>query len=775
MDFSDISENHWAAAYIAYCVENGYIVGYDGKFHPDDNLTGYAWAKIVICSLGYDAAANGLVGDSWKTGVDNLAKELNLLNNLTNQDLSKDITREDACQLLYNSLGVTTLGHYAASIDEINRVFAAYESAENNFYKYSRIAIADEEVWATGTNAEKGTDAAESITGGMSIEADVASAAAEGYSPNHSNTNVQVAGIDEADIVKTDGRYIYYIHSNNYYDYNVTVVDTKDNTKVINNLTLESISATGYDKAGNKLTLTLDDEAEELNVEYKGKSYNEDEFYKLDVEFNLNMHYKDIENIYICDNKLIVVYSDYAEYAVMNPVKSDFYNDYESSEITYIEVYSISDPNNITLLYTLGQDGGLDDTRLLGNKLYVVSTTGYGYYWNYADDEEDYDYIPKTYVNEKASEIPVNHIYLTESVPYYISYRPTYSVVGCFDLVTGTLSNIEAILGDIDIVYMNYDNLYLTRYSTDYRTIKEFKESIYDVTTYKSQTLTSVFKYDITNGLRLTATAEIPGYLESQFSIDEYNGVLRAVTHDDSYEYSIYVDKNKGFTNYEYSDSEDANGVYTYDKDLNPLGSLTGLAKDENVYSVRFDKEVVYFCTFRQIDPLFSVDLTDPANPKLMGALKITGFSEYLHNWSDNLLLGFGKSATDTGFTTGLQLVMFDTTDKFDVKVKHTIPLEAKYSDALYNHRIILIDTNKNIIGIPTSDGYEVYSYNDSTGFKREAVIDVDYYSWNDDSRAVYIDNSLFVLTEDFIQTLDMTNFSTISIIDYDNKPYVED
>ena len=134
--------------------------------------------------------------------------------------------------------------------------------------------------------------------------------------------------------------------------------------------------------------------------------------------------------------------------------------------------------------------------------------------------------------------------------------------------------------------------------------------------------------------------------------MDEYKNVFRFVTTVNTWQQRVYTD---GVDTYEY-DSANTNALYTLDKDLAILGKIENLAKDETVQSVRFDGDIGYFVTFRQVDPLFAVDLSNPAYPRVLDALKIPGFSEYLHVFKDNLLLGIGYNADeDSGGLQGVK------------------------------------------------------------------------------------------------------------------------
>ena len=131
------------------------------------------------------------------------------------------------------------------------------------------------------------------------------------------------------------------------------------------------------------------------------------------------------------------------------------------------------------------------------------------------------------------------------------------------------------------------------------------------------------------------------------------------------------------------------NRLYTFDENLKQAGILDHIAEGEEIYAARYLGDTVYFITYRNTDPLFAVDLSDLSNPKLLGELKITGFSEYLHFWEDDKLLGIGfETDPDTGRTKGLKLVMFDISDPVNLKAVDSLTINNCYhSPALYNYK----------------------------------------------------------------------------------------
>ena len=274
-------------------------------------------------------------------------------------------------------------------------------------------------------------------------------------------------------------------------------------------------------------------------------------------------------------------------------------------------------------------------------------------------------------------------------------------------------------------IYASNDNIYIPTYTQ----IKE-GEMVHSAT--------KLFRFSIDEGkIELAAEGVVKGNILNQFSMDEYNGNFRIVTT--LYSYRI-PDRNGEFPVSSSDDSGQSNELYVLDSDLNIIGKIENLAKGERVYSVRFMGDIAYFVTYEQIDPLFAVDLKNPKSPTLLSALKIPGFSQYLHPYGEGLLFGLGTDADMEGRASGMKLSMFDVSDPRNVVEKHKLALTNLWSEAQYNHKAILINAERNIIAFATDLTYYVYSYSDETGFKQEAVINLadDVYYGYSRSRAVY-------------------------------------
>lgn len=258
---------------------------------------------------------------------------------------------------------------------------------------------------------------------------------------------------------------------------------------------------------------------------------------------------------------------------------------------------------------------------------------------------------------------------------------------------------------------------------------------------------TCIRKFSFKDGkLEGVAQAKVDGIVDDSFCLDEYDGNLRVVT-------TIY------------RNDESENALYVLDGQLKETGRIDNIAPGEQVYSARFLGNTGYFVTFKQVDPLFSVDLSDPANPTILGQLKIPGFSEYLHPYSENLLLGIGMSANDAGATDGVKLSMFDVSDPANVSEVATEVLEeAYYSDVFYDYRAALIDPASNMIGFPVSgsrsEEFCVYGYSDGS-FNQQMREDVNGTGWQP-ARGVRIGNVLYVAKGNAVESYEIGAYNKI-------------
>ncbi len=518
---------------------------------------------------------------------------------------------------------------------------------------------------------------------------------------DYSGTNVQVKGVDEADIVKTDGNYIYYLAANQL---NILKAD------------------------GAKTALVS---STSLSAEDSWWGYNSE--------------------LFILGTRLMVITQSYNTVWI-NDVNGGYEN---NTDQTTAVIYDISNPAKPVQVVSLGQSGGYVSARMVGDYVYLVTSQ---YVYNLVK-ETPVTYIPATTVGAETK--------LLQPTDLYVGGNPqsaAYTVVGAINLKSGAnFSSAKAVFGGTSQLYANADHLLLAiaQYSEETLPIAPDKDGK-NVQITNGSNSTDLVLLGISEGqITKLASGNVPGSLLNQFSMDEYKNVFRVVTTLNSWQQRIYTD---GVDTYEY-DNTNSNALYTLDLNLSILGKIENLAKDETVQSVRFDGDIGYFVTFRQVDPLFAVDLSNPAYPRVLNALKIPGFSEYLHVFKDNLLLGIGYSADEkTGATQGVKLSMFDTTNKSNVKEIATEKVDASWTIVGSNHKAILVDAQKNLIAFPADSNYYIYRYTEK-GFELAAKVNMtaDLSSWN--LRGLFIGDYFYVIGESGLTVISLTDFTVVGTV----------
>jgi len=524
---------------------------------------------------------------------------------------------------------------------------------------------------------------------------------------DYSETNNQVKGVDEADIVKTDGDYIYQLRKD-------------DNTLFIS-------SALG---AESKL----------LSATSLFPTWEETES---------SGYYENAIAMYIFGDKLALVslYEQWEEiYYYRNTCKTKVY------------IYDISNPAAPVLTETIAQDGNYSDSRMVDGKIYLISEY---YIYNEIEKNDPETYIPSVYLDETAELIAPGDICIMGSIE-----SESYLVVSSIDINDALMLDTQSLLGSSDIIYMTAQNLYIADAVYHIDNGEEYAKEQYLVTDQFEYCVTDIVRFALADGtISMEATGQIPGFANDQFSFDEYNGYLRIVVTDDRSSYSIYRDPIYGWENYEWNDDSRSNALYILDAQLQQVGAIEGLAPDERIYSTRFSGDIGYFVTFRQVDPLFAVDLSDPTAPKVLSELKIPGFSEYLHVYAEGRLFGLGKDADEeTGISNTMKLSMFDTSDPANVTEKHTLILDTDHSEALYNHKAILIAPQHDLIAFPTDGGYDVYGYNDESGFYQKGHFESG--EWYYDTRGLYVEDSIYICGFDTMTIVDMNTLEHLLTVD---------
>lgn len=508
-------------------------------------------------------------------------------------------------------------------------------------------------------------------TDSSSSSSDSATASARAVDTSFSDTNVRTEGVGEADIVKTDGSYLYTLKANSQ---EISIVDIRsDQMKVVSSISLN-------------------------------ENFQASEFY-------------------LSDQKLFVLGN-----MQNTQVDSDSKTLYRGS-CTRIQTYDLADINNPKSIGTVDQSGYYRTSRFKDGYLYVFSD----YYIYDTITKKDYpSYVPLVGDNLlKQSDIylPTNHA------------ADQYLVVSSVSASSpDKAADQKAVMSENGEVYVSENNIYIYEYTNS--------SILADNLAAKNQTILRKLSYN-KGKLSGSAQGKVKGYLNDSFSIDEYDNTLRLVTT---------VTHNVG-------SSSQSNSVYVLDADLKTIGKIEDLAKNEQVYSARFLGDTGYFVTYEQTDPLFSVDFSDPKNPKILGKLKIPGFSEYLHFYSDNLLLGIGMDTDENGITNGVKISMFDISDPSDVKEvsKYTLD-QYYYSDVFSDYRAALVDPEKNLIGFPLSGSanqYVILSYDKDQGFQVQMQEEVNGNSYLG-TRGVYANEKFYVINGNAIEAYRMGDYVKI-------------
>lgn len=585
--------------------------------------------------------------------------------------------------------------------DDYSQVYAQIKELKDRERQNNRNSLWD--LLFPGNAVAENEDAVESstATGEGGAQNDTGST-----EKDYSDTNNQVEGVQEADIIKTDGEYIYTVVDGDVYL-------LKENG--------------GQPQVLSKIAKTV------VPGEEEG-FYEKEEF---------------VNDIYITENRLVLMkctmeYTPYDGGAVAEDMAPA--GCYMGGGKYTAAIYDITDRSDPVLLNELGQSGSIISSRMVGNILYLVSN----YYVPGEIDEADPEtYVPSLYCGDTSRKVPAYDIMLLPE-PNGTQYL-TVSSIDVSD--PSDFLDTQSILGCGSQIYCNSENL-LVALGTS--------ETVDNV----SKDKTDLYRFSLKDGaINMESQGSVPGYVLNQFSMDEYNGYFRIVTTENVIHYF-----NDGATA-SAEQEKTKNHLFVLDGAMNVVGSIEDLARGEQIYSARFMGDVGYFVTYRQVDPLFTVDLSTPSNPTLLSELKVPGFSNYLHPFGDGLLLGFGQDADEeSGTTQGLKLSMFDTSDLTAVTEKHSVSLGANYmwSNASYNHKAILVDTEKNLIGFPAENEYMIYSYSPESGFQKRAQLTLEASGPDDydyDLRGFYVDDVFYLYGPRGLAAFSMKDFSRLSTL----------
>jgi len=483
-------------------------------------------------------------------------------------------------------------------------------------------------------------------------------------STDYSKTNIQVEGVDEADIVKTDGEYIYIVSGGN-----VTIVKAypPEEAKVVSKITLDG-GITGIFINGDKLAIFETDYG--VYPLYEGEVVSDSSSSSEEVYETVT----DDEPSSVPEPKNGSTSND--EPRVPEPTEPVV----EPKIIwepptTSIKVYDISNKENPVLTREFSIDGNYFSSRMIGDYVYVVAT-------QYTTFIETDVFLPRVHSDNETEVIPADDIYYYNFSDTSYSFTTIVALNIQNDAQEPTHETI--VIGGTSAIYVSQNNIYLTFPDYPWQEDENMKTTIQRIK-IEQQTIT------------FEASGEVPGQVLNQFSMDEHNGYFRIATTIYNYSWRTFAEE-----------ATSKNNVYVLDMNLNVVGKLEDLAPGEQIYSARFMGDRCYVVTFRNIDPLFVIDISDPTAPTVLGQLKVTGYSGYLHPYDENHIIGIGKETeyeakADFSWYQGVKISLFDVSDVSNPVelAKYEIGDRGTDSPILYDHKALLFDKEKNLLVIP--------------------------------------------------------------------------
>jgi inhibitor of cysteine peptidase len=564
---------------------------------------------------------------------------------------------------------------------------------------------------------------------------------------DYSTTNIQVQGVDESDVVKSDGTYIYQI--------------------------IEQKIVISHAYPANQMSIAS-------TISYADRGF-------IPME------------IYIEDGKLIVIGSS-SPYLYQTNAKPTL----ESKRIAYpivpqtlttkAVVYDIHDRTAPKQIREVEMEGSYVSSRKISSSLYIVSNSNINYYYS---TQEQPDIAAPTYRDSHTSDkmVPISF----DEIRYFPdAIEPNFLLIGGLNLNDADQPmDVQAYLGSGQNIYASSDNLYVavTQYGPSTSLSTEPNSDLAKRIITAPSIHTSIYKFALADGtITYMADGEVPGIILNQFSMDEHNGNFRIATTVGD----VWASGEFGSQNH----------LYVLNEALDTIGKVENIAPGEKIYSVRFMGDRAYMVTFKTVDPLFVIDVSDPTQPNILGALKIPGYSDYLHPYDENHIIGFGKDTMEqsykdekgnvirtTAYYLGMKVAMFDVTDVANPKELHTMKIgdRGTNSELLHNHKALLFSKAKNLMAFPvelyeqsanstspleygqfTYQGAYVYNIDLAKGFSlkgRITHISDDelskagnyWYDYNKNVRRIlYMDDTLYTLSNSMIKAHTLSDLQPI-------------
>lgn len=644
--FKDV-KNEWFAKYICTAKRVGWISGYpDGTFKPADMINFAEASKIISNAMKVEEDKEGTRNEWFAGFVKGLENRKAIPS--TVHFFDKDVSRGEMAEVIWR-LKTNKTDKISQTYDEITQEFPAIKSCSALQEKFNEYQSDQYRNYRSGTtffgmeepmmlDMAEGAEAMAPMAAKstMSLGEGAGSLAATDFS----QTNIQVRGVDEADIIKNDGKYIYMI---------------KDNTVRI----IEAFPPNEM-KEVSKL------------------DYTEDGFRPREM--------------FLDANRLVVIGQEWSSYPTPIPLIEPTidiepeigimprYPYYRGSK-TKVIILDISSKSQPKVERKVKFDGDYHTSRRINDDVYLVLNNR-PHFWALSDMTKGEELLPK-FQDGDGDEKPM--VGCTD-IRYFPGHaKPNYLIAVSIplDQPKGEIKR-KVFLGSSDNVYASRTHMYVASSEVNYDHFTDWDWS-------RDRTHTLVFKFALEDGdINYKSRGRVPGRILNQFSMD---------AHIDHFRIATTIDQ--------WSRDQSSNNVYVLDKDMKTVGSIEGIAPGERIFSTRFLGDRLYMVTFRQVDPLFVIDLSVPEAPKILGSLKIPGFSDYLHPFDKDHIIGFGKDTItdekDRALMQGFKMALFDVSDVENPiqKFSEVIGDRGTNSELLRNHKALLFDKEKNLLAFP--------------------------------------------------------------------------
>ena len=608
-------------------------------------------------------------------------------------------------------------------------------------------------------------------------------------STDFSATNNQVDGVEEGDLAQCDGTYIYAANSRG-----ISIIHAypAEKAKVVSKISFAAeFTPNEIYLNKNKLAVILGNWQSQPGVMVKvfDISDHEKPVLERDIAFKGNyLNSRMIGNyVYLIANTPAIEYEPVTgkeQIRLPEIIFNSKNNTINAQEIHYFDYPDYYDQYTLLISFNIlnGNETASSESFLSGSSQNIYSSQGNIYLLSPKISDLQ-NYIPKI-INGLKEALPYNTARQLDGLS---TLSPAKQIGGLEKIINESLSDFSD--QQVNVLEQKMDSLFV-----------ELNSNI-----NQENRKTVIRRFSIKDGrITYSSQGEIPGCVLNQFSMDEYKEFFRVATTSQRFTFGEPLSTS--------------NNIYILDQEMKIAGRLEGLAPSEKIYSVRYFGPRAYLVTYRQIDPLFTVDLKDPYNPKILGELKIPGYSDYLHPFDENHLIGIGKESSEiqpipvsetlekrtlimpvlprTGGPY-LKIGLFDVSDPANPKEisKYIVDQEGSDSLALRDHHAFLFSRSKNLLVLPVSyyqvqvqikngfweenfggvwQGAYVFGISIENGIslkgkvnhsEEKAINEQNPYYEKDVKRSLYINDVLYTVSENMVKANSLKNLKVLKEI----------